>query len=483
MKLVIALNFMVLSIIMIGLMLITRANYGRLGPSSKYWAIAIVCDALGLALMGCLFIVLEDFDHSSVLGTVGNTLLFASIVYQSASIRALNASVSLATARRMLALIAVFALLWDYARHTMDTNDRVMLFAAYALLALVWQLLELQKHRGESNQIKIIRYLVVGEIVFVALRLVAVAAVSVKIVYVEELPILGLFALWVQYGLKVVVYGGLVAYWSEDLAKQKAKAELESQQFKELSAQQEKLIGDLGRLNKAATAGVLAASIAHELSQPLQSLVLNIGLSLEEMQAQQPQHDVVIDTLHQQSQSVERIVQVVNTMRGMFTETETREATFDLFETVQRMDALVSAQAAKHGIHIEYIRHGQALVHLRRPELQQVLLNLIGNAFDAVIHAQTPAPCIRVSVENEGTWVSCSVEDNGPGIPEAMRADIFKFLKTTKTTGMGLGLWLCKYIVERNHGQISLGCSALGGAKFTVKLRAHLQDGHTRHDA
>jgi len=470
MKLVIALNFMVLSIVMIGLLFIARANYGRLGQSSKYWSIAIVCDAVGLALMGLLFIVVADFNNSSVIGTISNTLLFASIVYQSASIRALNTEISRPMAWRMLILVGIFYLLWDHARLNVEANLRIIFFAVYALMALIWQLHELSKNRGNSTQIRIIRYLVIGEILFVTVRLFAVAAVTVQIVHVEELPILGLFALWVQYGLKVVVYAGLVAYWSEDLAKQKAIIELESQQFKDLSERQEKLIADLGRLNKAATAGVLAASIAHELSQPLQSLVLNTGLSIDEMQTDRPSRELVLASLYEQSTSVARMVEVINTMRGMFTEEKTQAVRFDLFEMVERLAVLVSAQATKSGVEIAYIRTGDAWICVRPPELQQVLLNLMGNALDALTQAKNPTPKICVSVGNEGPWVTCCVEDNGPGVSDAMYSDIFKFLKTTKATGMGLGLWLCKYIVERNHGEIVAGHSELGGAKFTVRL-------------
>jgi signal transduction histidine kinase len=66
--------------------------------------------------------------------------------------------------------------------------------------------------------------------------------------------------------------------------------------------------------------------------------------------------------------------------------------------------------------------------------------------------------------------VMCSVEDSGVGIPEESQKDVFKFLVTSKSTGMGLGLWLSKYIVERNKGEISVGSSELGGAIFSIKF-------------
>ena len=142
---------------------------------------------------------------------------------------------------------------------------------------------------------------------------------------------------------------------------------IESQQFKTLSERQEKLIGDLGRLNKAATAGVMAASIAHELSQPLQSLVLNIESSLDEMRQPQPNHSFVMAALQEQSLSVSRMVEVINTMRGMFTEAETSEVKFELYEMIDRLAVLVNPQAHKRGIAVEYRRQSDGFIHVRPP--------------------------------------------------------------------------------------------------------------------
>lgn len=470
MKLVIALNFIVLAIVMVGLFFIARANYGRLGQSSKYWSIAIATDALGMALTGALFLVITDFRASSPVGTVSNTLLFASILYQSISIKALNSEITKKIKRYLLLSIASFAVLWNFARLNTDINIRVMVFAVFALIALIWQLIELNKHSQASQQIRIIRVSVMGEIVFTIFRFFAVSEVSEKILYVEELPIVGLFALWVQYGLKIVVYAGLVAFWSEELAEQKAKIEIEKQAFKALSEAQEQLIADLGRLNKAATTGLMAASIAHELSQPLQSLVLNIGVSQQEMKAGNPNYNLVTELLQEQSYSVNKMVEVIGTMRGMFTEGGTKEEQVDLFELIQKLTVFINPQAHERGIQVDYFNDKSAVVCVRSAELQQAILNLIANAFDALDGFKGDAKKVKISVIHGNEQITCCVEDSGNGIADDMYDQVFKFLKTTKSTGMGLGLWLTKYIIEKNHGQITAGKSALGGAMFTIKL-------------
>lgn len=470
MKLVIALNFLVLATIMAGLFFIARANYGHLEQSSRYWSIAIVCDAVGLALMGVLFILIPDFSQSSRLGTVSNTLLFASIVYQAISIRALNAQITKIINLYTFFGTVVFSLLWEYARLNTDINTRVLLFASYAILALLWQLTELGKHTKDSSQIRIIRLSIIGEIFFTALRFFAVSNVSMPIVRVEELPVLGLFSLWIQYGLKIVVYAGLLAYWSEDLTRQKTRIELESQQFKELSERQEQFIADLGRLNKVATAGVMAASIAHELSQPLQSLVLNIELSQHELATDNPDHQLLVESLDTQSISAEKMVEVIRTMRSVFTESESADMPVDLYELIQKLTVFITPQANKRGIEVQYIRQGNLFIAARSAEIQQVILNLVANAFDAIDLAARTIKKIRVTVTQHEGFVICHVEDSGPGLPTHVQKTAFSFLKTNKSSGMGLGLWLSKYIIERNRGEISVTDSELGGAMFTIKL-------------
>ena len=278
MKLVIALNFMVLALIMMGLFFIVQVNYGRLTQSSKYWSVALLCDATGLALLGGLFLVIPDFDHSNWLGTLANSLLFSAVIYQSLSIRALRADIAPQRNTQALVAVVMFGLFWELTKSYTGVSFRILFFAALALMALFWQLYEILRHQQTSNQIKIIRYLIVGEIFFILLRIFAIADVGVRIVRVEDLPVLGLFSVWVMYALKIIVYGGMVAYWTEQMGMEKAKIEYEAWQFKELNQKQAALIADLGRLNKTATAGVMAASIAHELSQPLQSLTLHVGL-------------------------------------------------------------------------------------------------------------------------------------------------------------------------------------------------------------
>lgn len=477
MKILIALNFAVLALIMSGLLLISKANYKNFSQSSKFWTTAIVCDIFGLFLFALMFLTIRDFtEHNFIFGTVANTLLFASLIYQTASIHAIKKDITVSNRRYIMASIIVFALVWNWYRTYAESNQKLLTFAALALVVLLWQLYEIKKSEGDSNQRNIIFYAVVGEVFFTCLRIFAVAEVIVTIISADQLPIVGIAAVWMQYALKVIAYAALVGYWSESLIKKKVQVELETQAYKSLIERQDKLIADLGRLNKAATTGALAASIAHELSQPLQGLQLDNDLVRSESVRTNPDMKFINSLLQSQATNVQRMVEIIATLRGVFSESGAVEQTVDMSEVVDRLGLLIQSQANKSGVVFQFERSGQTFVRIKMSEIQQVLLNLVGNAFDALRASRVDSPTIKVSLNSDEAWVTCSIEDNGPGIEMTKQADVFKFLNTSKSNGMGLGLWLSKYMVERNRGEICIGDSDLGGAKFTVKLPVFLEN-------
>jgi C4-dicarboxylate-specific signal transduction histidine kinase len=206
------------------------------------------------------------------------------------------------------------------------------------------------------------------------------------------------------------------------------------------------------------------------LSQPLQATLLNNEFARQEIETQPLQLNTLRTVLAEQNDSINRMVDTINTMRGVFTATESKPNTVDLFDVVDRLKPLITPQAEKNNIQIEYLRSGSAAVKIKVSEIQQALLNLATNAIQALTTQGIANPKIRIHVVATESCVRCQIEDNGNGIPSHMHNDLFKFLTKSNTSGMGLGLWLTKYIVERNAGTISAGVSDLGGAMFTIQL-------------
>ena len=110
------------------------------------------------------------------------------------------------------------------------------------------------------------------------------------------------------------------------------------------------------------------------------------------------------------------------------------------------------------------------MIQANRGEIQQVLLNLVNNAIQALVMSSQSVKKIIIDAHQTEAGVLLSVADNGDGIPEESQKQLFELLTSSKSSGMGLGLWLCKHIVTRHGGSIVFESNPGGGAKFLVRL-------------
>jgi len=471
----IALYFFVVAVILLGLLYIAypQRRHQVHSKPSLYWSLALAFDVFGLVAFALYFLITNGLVQTHWIGTFANTGLFASYVYQTLNFRSLRQEITHVQQRIAWIAVLVFGVLWQITKEMSTPNDRVLYFGLSSVLLLIWQIAEARKNKqtfANSLPLKVVVFTVNAELVLTVVRVVSFAGLSQPLLLAEQLPMLAVAATWFQYAFKTVAYAAINGYWAEVIAAEKARADFENEQFRVLSAKQEKLIADLGRLNKAATAGVLTASIAHELNQPLQSAVLNHDMLEREFGAVQADREAVAQLLADQMQNLTRMSAIVQTMRGVFGETAAKPRIVALHKLVEDLTPLITPQARKHGIELQYQHAGDGRVSVNASEIQQVILNLLGNAFDILIERQTLRPTVRIQVIQEGEWVTCTVEDNGPGIDEAQHEEVFKILKSTKNAGMGLGLWLSRYITQRHHGSISVGRSELGGAKLTLRF-------------
>jgi C4-dicarboxylate-specific signal transduction histidine kinase len=135
--------------------------------------------------------------------------------------------------------------------------------------------------------------------------------------------------------------------------------------------------------------------------------------------------------------------------------------------------ALVGQGIYKHQIRLELQLQKNRLVTMPEDEFQQVISNLLLNSIQALKEqTSTREKVILIESGLEGGQVFIAVSDNGPGVSKDMQDMLFNILSTTKDSGMGMGvgLWLCKYMVERYHGTLEHGSARLGGATFVVRL-------------
>jgi signal transduction histidine kinase len=492
----IALYFFVIAVLLSGLFYIARTSGDTTShqQSRRYWSVALTLDVAGVLLFCAFFMILDPLAEPRSIGTLANTALFGAFVYQALSFRALRQKVSLTGSRVACAVVIVFGVLWQSSRGLATAEVKGLLFGLSTSALLVWQIVETYRNQQQlalSLPLRLVMATLVAELGWTLVRAWAFAGVQSPMIRTEQIPLIAIAATWLQLACKVVGYAAVTGYWVQVVTDTKTRVDIENQQFRVLNQQQEKLIADLGRLNKAATSGVLAASIAHELNQPLQSALLNHEMLAQELGAGAPSAAVGVtaevrmgldgatdrrdteaihELLAEQGESLQRMSAIIQTMRGVFSESGAKRQILDLYRLVKGLGPLISAQAEKNGIEVQYVQFGDGLVRVKASEVQQVILNLLGNAFDALIANHTAQPMVRITVTAHESWVVCTVEDNGPGIPTDLHEEVFKILKTTKNASMGLGLWLARYITQRNQGSIEISDSELGGAKLTVRF-------------
>jgi signal transduction histidine kinase len=226
-------------------------------------------------------------------------------------------------------------------------------------------------------------------------------------------------------------------------------------------------------LNRTATAGVLSASVAHELGQPLQSILLNTEAAEALLAAKPPDLDQIKEVLSDIRQSDQHASEIIHHLRKLLkrkNEIESQE--FDLNDAVVEVLRILSPEARKRRIVLSAIGVSTALlVRADRIHLQQVVLNLLTNAMDAMDNCVAETRTVTVqTAPAEGTKLEVSVVDSGPGIPEGKLKDVFATFYTTKKQGTGLGLSIARTIVETYGGKIWAENRAAGGAIFRLTV-------------
>jgi PAS domain S-box-containing protein len=225
----------------------------------------------------------------------------------------------------------------------------------------------------------------------------------------------------------------------------------------------------LARASQAASLAELSASIAHEVNQPLAAVVLNSQACQRWLTAAPPNLERAQTTIERIIRDANAAADVVSRIRALFTqaaEPRTRTSIGDLIGDVERLLADRTSQS-RVVIEAEVAADLPAIL-FDLVQIQQVLVNLMRNAIDAMEEARTSGPRLAVRAFRNGEMLQVEVSDNGPGVPEAER--VFDAFFTTKPSGMGMGLAICRSIVESHGGRLWTRANDAGGATFAFTL-------------
>lgn len=222
------------------------------------------------------------------------------------------------------------------------------------------------------------------------------------------------------------------------------------------------------------TGDTVAAAIAHEVKQPLTAIVASANAGYRFLDRATPNFDRAKEAFKRVAADGHRAGAMVDGIRANFKKDDQARSSLDVNELIRHSLALEQGDLRKHGILVQSEPNSELPeVQGNRVQLQQVLLNLITNAIDAMAAKDQPRVLLVKTGPHGGDEVVISVADTGPGIGAQDAERIFNPLFTTKSDGMGMGLPICRAIVEAHHGRLWVTQNAPRGALFQFTLRAN----------
>jgi signal transduction histidine kinase len=228
---------------------------------------------------------------------------------------------------------------------------------------------------------------------------------------------------------------------------------------------------ELAHLNRVTTMGELAASIAHEIKQPISAAHTNAKTCLRWLGRDQPDIEEAREAVSRIVQDVTRASEIINRIRGLFKQGESERASLDVNEVIGEMISLLRSEAGRHAISVRSeLAPELPKVNADRVQLQQVLMNLMLNGIEAISEGKAEGELTIRSHRNSEDLVVISVSDTGIGLPPDRIDKVFDAFFTTKPQGTGMGLSLSRSIIEAHGGRLWATGNPDRGATFQFTL-------------
>ena len=254
---------------------------------------------------------------------------------------------------------------------------------------------------------------------------------------------------------------------------QTARAEQQSMDLTDLLREREEMIRQLTLSNKTAGMGALVSGIAHEVNQPLTTIVLKSEL-VESYLADPPDLQEARRLCGLIREDTHRAGGMIRTLRSMFAMGRGGFGQLDFVELLHAVTDIVRSKVERLGIVVSQNLPATLRMTGDPTQLQQVVLNLLNNAIQAISKANPSAPALGLTCTLQDGWIELRVQDNGCGIDPELREDVFALFKSARGRDMGVGLWLSTSVVQSHGGTLDFESAPGQGTVFVLRLPARV---------
>jgi signal transduction histidine kinase len=450
-----------------------------------YWVLAV-----GSYAGGFFIFALVPSAHPALL-TPANICILGTNIFSGLLFRSWRQPIERPLLIGAWGVLLLLGITYETIRQNGGFGDRVVFVTSAFAICLVWQGYEVARLIYASGPVilKFIFGLIVITLLLTLTRTFTTLNLNLNLSYVSNIfneEILSRFLRWGTQGTMLLTFFGVGTFYLQRQVSERDQmigalsskdsalfSEIEEKaQVQQLLVERDELIQSLISAKKSAEVGALSAALAHELNQPLCAIQLNTECLQMELSS------VVNNPLIRQ-ELVSRILadnqrasEIITALRQIFSNTTTVPQRVDLVNVMSSLEKLFLPLAKKENISIRrnYPITSGYHVDVNPQEFQQVLLNLLNNAVQALSDITDRERCIEITISKAGHRAYLSVADNGNGIDPTAHATIFNLLSSTKYAGMGLGLWLSQHIIERHKGRLYIAAQPGWATTFMIEL-------------
>jgi signal transduction histidine kinase len=448
-----------------------------------YWVLSI-----GLYAGGFFIFALVPSVHPTLL-TPANSCVLGCYIFSGLLFRSWRQPIERGLLVAVCCVWVILSISYEALRQTGNFADRVVFVMTVLAIALIWQGSEIARliYAKGPGILKFIFSLILINLLLVLIR--AFTTLNLDLGHVSNIfneEVLSRFFRWGNQGTMLLTFFGVGTFYLQRQMSERQQmigalsskdsalsSEIEEKnQVQQLLVERDELIQSLISAKKSAEVGALSAALAHELNQPLCAIQLNAECLQMELSSVATNPLIKQELVSRILGDNQRASEIITALRQIFSNATVVPQRVDLVDAVSTLEKLFLPLAKKENITIlrNYPINGGHHVLVNPQEFQQVLLNLLNNAVQALSDITDRERCIGITISKTGNRAYLSVADNGNGIDPTMQATIFNLLSSTKYAGMGLGLWLSQHIIERHKGRLYVTAQPGWATTFMIEL-------------